>query len=174
MFELTLLDDELDEGLTLPVQVGDATYRFTVMPCAGKDFDRLVDIRTILLEALTNKASSKQTEAKLGKGVGAQEIYRQTLGAVYDEMLAAGCSFKQIARAGWTALIWHTSGGNTDAAEAAWSGKAPSPSTRSAKGGAAASRTRSASTRSTTTRRKSSSSSRPQPSTGSTSSPTAT
>lgn len=174
MFELTLLDDDPDEGLALPVQVGDTTHRFTVMPCAGKDFDRLVKIRDVLIEALTTKATSAATEAKLGKGVGAQEIYRQTLGDVYDQMLTAGCSFKQIARAGWTALIWHTSGGNNEAAEAAWSGKAPSPSTRSGKGGAAASRTPSGSTRNTTTRRKSSSSSQPQPSTGPTSSPTAT
>ncbi len=152
--------DDDDERLALNVTIDGTDHRLLIKPCTAHDFPQMEKLRDDYVGLLLGQTSPIEFAKATGMAT-TQDVFRLTLSDVYDQLMEAGATVNLINRCAFTALMWHASGGNNDAALAAWTGKARSPRTPSGKDGDAASATSSASTRSTSTRRKSSPASKP-------------
>lgn len=118
---------------TLDFPIGDKVYR--VKPVTGREGFRLSALQEAATDVLAGRITNEQANAKLS-GMSDEQAHSMILGSdVFNEMMDDGVLYVLIRRASTAALLWHTSMGNTEAAEAVWSGKASSPRTLSDKGG---------------------------------------
>lgn len=104
------------DGLELPIN-GKVYHVAPVDALTGLKLQRLLLLARL---AASGVELSQEDQAELELDDNSQaELYKQLLGATYDEMIADGVSYPHLERAGNTAVAFFV--GGIEAAEAAWS-----------------------------------------------------
>ncbi|WP_326637271.1 hypothetical protein OG884_26495 [Streptosporangium sp. NBC_01755] len=121
------LDASLGETLDLPVPLPKRGSRpagqvkmYSVPPLDADTWTRF----TARFTSLKDKAlAAKDDDEEVADDQSEAALHRQSLGAVYDELVADGAAWPQIRRCGLTALNWHIHG--EERAMEVWAGGIP-------------------------------------------------
>lgn len=146
--------DRQPSTITLPMPGADGTTRdYVIGEGTGAEMLRLWTVQSVYRRARAGLPPSPG-DAEIIDGMSQRQFMEMSLGVETTErVLADGVPMDVLRLAIEAASAFRL--GDVDAARAVWSGKAPSPKTRSARTGDAGSGTRRASTSGTNTRRKS-------------------
>lgn len=123
-----------DEPLVLSLKGRDGTVRdYEIQPVDAETWYKFSALGQVFEAASAGQkpnAADAEVADQLADELGALGLQRASLGADnVSAMLADGVSAPDFRRAYTTALVWHTSGGDTDRAMSVWTaGKAPTPS----------------------------------------------
>lgn len=152
--------DAVDEAtgeprtITLPMAGADGQVRdYVIGEGTGAEMLRLWAVQSIFRSTKSNRLPPPG-DVETVNGLSQRDMMDMALGHdIVERALTDGVPMPTLQRAIAAATAFRL--GDMDAAQAAWSGKAPSPKTRSGKTGGGGGATRKASTSGTSTRRKS-------------------
>lgn len=149
--------DEADgtpSTITLPMTGADGkTRNYVISEGTGADMLRLWAVQSIYRRTRAGLVPV-EGDTEIVNAMSQRDLMEMSLGHdVVEQMLTDGVPMATVRRAIETGSAFRL--GDVEAAKAAWSGKALSPKTRSARTGGAGGATRKASTNGTSTRKKS-------------------